>query len=195
MSAVVEGWGERVRDECRYDLPEVTAHPEYPPLCVEIGAGGWIVVKDTSVNCKVESPYAVTSISWEWREENWAPKIHWAKAIDRFSVYEDRVNELRGLGADDEIELRQLSLLDFATFIRTGNPCPKASLVLTESGNIRAIWRGDENRQIGIQFYGSGMGSFSILSRELPSERDPAPYGEKTLADLKDLLAEFNLRA
>ena len=99
------------------------------------------------------------------------------------------------MGASDGIDLRQRSLLDFARFIRNEPPVPKASLVLTDAGNVRAVWRGAGERQIGIQFLGGGTGSYVLLEPDPSSRESPAPYGQLTLAELKDLVLEFDPRS
>ena len=111
---------------------------------------------------------------------------------DRMAGYEARIAALRSMGASDGIDLRQMSLLDFARFIRNEPPVPKASLVLTDAGNVRAVWRGAGGRQIGIQFLGGGTGSYVLLEPEASSRESPAPYGQRTLAELKELVLEFD---
>ena len=106
--------------------------------------------------------------------------------------YEARIDALRSMGASDGIDLRQVSLLDFARFIQDEPPVPQASLILTESGNVRAVWRGAGGRQIGVQFLGGGTGSYVVLEPEASRRESPAPYGRLTLAELKELVLEFD---
>ena len=120
------------------------------------------------------------------------PGFHGSSVGDRLAEYEERIGDLRSMGASDGIDLRQLSLSDFARFIGNEPPVPKASLVLTDDGNVRAVWRGAGGRQIGIQFLGGGTGSYVLLEPEPPSEESPAPYGQRTLAELKELVLEFD---
>ena len=116
------------------------------------------------------------------------PVIEWSSIGHRMDEYATRIEDLRRMGDADGIELRQLSLFDFACFIRDGQPVPKASLVLTDSGNVRAIWKGAGGRQIGIQFRGGGRGSYVLLEPGPPSQEGLGPYGELALDELKELV-------
>ena len=123
------------------------------------------------------------------------PGFHRPSSGDRLAEYEARIEALRSMGASDGIDLRQRSLLDFARFIRNEPPVPKASLVLTDAGNVRAVWRGAGERQIGIQFLGGGTGSYVLLEPDPSSRESPAPYGQLPLAELKELVLEFDPRS
>lgn len=120
------------------------------------------------------------------------PGSHGSSSGDRLDEYEARIEVLRSVGALDGIDLRQVSLSDFARFVRDEPSVPKASLVLTDDGNVRAIWRGAGGHQIGIQFLGGGTGSYVLLEPEASSRENPAPYGQLTLAELKELVLEFD---
>lgn len=107
--------------------------------------------------------------------------------FDRYAVYVRRVEELRILGEEDEITLRQSSLLDFSKFIRRTPHLPRASLVLTNIGNIRAIWKGRGERQIAIHFRGAGRVTFAAM---WPESQDES-FGERRLDELNSIFQDF----
>ena len=123
------------------------------------------------------------------------PGFQGSSGGDRLAEYEARIEALRSMGASDGHDLRQVSLLDFARFIENEPPVPKASLVLTDDGNVRAVWRGAGGCQIGIQFLGGGTGSYVLLEPEASSRESLAPYGQRTLTELKELVLEFGPRS
>ena len=191
MSVATTREGEHPEEERTFPNPEwsersivsqVSESLQYAPIRVEINAEGLRAVP--------QAAQRVTLISWGGPDP--VPSdSRWSSVGDRMAEYEARIEDLRSLGAEDGIDLRQVSLFDFARFIRDEPPIPKASLVLTDSGNVRAVWRGAGGRQIGIQFRGSGTGSYVLLEPGSASQEGSVPYGELTLAELKELVLKF----
>lgn len=81
------------------------------------------------------------------------------------SSYEDRIKYLQDVGKEDGIILNEYSVKDFNGFVEHTLKHKKASLVLTDNGNIRAVWRDNNDSHIGIHFYGDGKVSHVIFKR------------------------------
>lgn len=84
---------------------------------------------------------------------------------DAITEYEARLAWLTEVGAQDHIELNQLSKRDFYSFIDSERYLNVASLVLLDNGNIRAVWKLGDQNQVGIQFRGNGKASYVIFKR------------------------------
>ena len=84
--------------------------------------------------------------------------------------YEARLECLRDLGAEDDIELSELSKRDFFLFIDSALYMYVASLVLMDNGNIRALWKFGDDDRVGIHFRGNGMASYVIFKRTSQSD-------------------------
>lgn len=170
--------------ECseRSIVSRISGSLQLASIHVEVSAGGPRAVP--------RAASGVTLVSWG-EQGSLPPGFRWSNSGDRLTEYRARIEDLRRLGAEDGIELRQVSLFDFARFVQDEPSVPRASLVLTDSGNVRAVWRGSGGRQIGVQFRGGGMGSYVLLEPGSASPESPAPYGELTLAELKELVLKF----
>ena len=116
------------------------------------------------------------------------------RVIPSASVYGDRIDYLRRVGHEDGIELIASSYDDFHLFIETTPHARKASLVLTDSGNLRAVWKGDDGDHIGIQFHGSGIGSYVIFKRRPSAPEISRSYGKDTLDGVRKQFSVFNLQ-
>ena len=109
-------------------------------------------------------------------------------------IYEDRIDYLRRMGHEEGIELNKSSEDDFYLFIKATPNARKVSLVLTDSGNLRFVWKGDEGDHIGVQFHGGGIGSYVIFKRRPSAPEISRSYGKDTLDGVRKLISVFNLQ-
>ena len=116
------------------------------------------------------------------------------RVIHSTSAYGDRIDYLRRVGREDGIELNESSYDDFHQFMEDTPHAPKASLVLTDSGNLRAVWKGDDGDHIGIQFHGSGIGSYVIFKRRTSASEVSRSYGKDTLEGVRKQFSVFDLQ-
>ena len=68
--------------------------------------------------------------------------------------YHRRIAQLTVYAADEDITVSNQSCRDFWTFIRKYCTSPQAALILTDSGNIVAIWRATHGSVIEVEFHG-----------------------------------------
>lgn len=77
--------------------------------------------------------------------------------------YKSRIEFLREEALQEGFMLREASEIDFRRFVFSYPNFRKGSLVLTDSGNIRAIWKGCKGSLIGLQFLGDGMAQYVMF--------------------------------
>jgi hypothetical protein len=85
------------------------------------------------------------------------------KAESLSSELSSRIRLLRIEAYSENIPFSESSLSDFAAFFRENSPRKRPAVFLTDSGNIRALWRTGEE-QIGLQFLGNREIQFVIFS-------------------------------
>ncbi len=61
--------------------------------------------------------------------------------------------------------LSEASEMDFRRFVFACPNLRKGSLILTDSGNIRAIWKGSKGSRLGLQFLGDGMMQYVMFNQ------------------------------
>lgn len=105
------------------------------------------------------------------------------KEMFRASTYENRMKYLKKIGEEDGIGLNQLSVIDFNSFVDIELCRKKASLSLTDDGNIRAVWKDEDGNHIGIQFFGSKKITYVIFKRR----PDRSISREANVGNLEDL--------
>ena len=78
-------------------------------------------------------------------------------------AYRSRIEDLRGMAEDEGIKVAQESIDDFWQLIRTLLPTRKAQLVLTDDGNLIAIWDDDGGNYVDVEFLGAGSLQYLIV--------------------------------
>ena len=109
------------------------------------------------------------------------------------AIYEDRIDYLRRVGHEDGIELNKSSEDDFYLFIKATRSTRKASLVLTDSGNLRSVWKGDDGEHIGVQFHGGEIGSYVIFKRRSSAQKISRSCGKDTLDGVRRQIGVLDL--
>lgn len=100
---------------------------------------------------------------------------------DLTSAYLKRIEWLRNEGVCEQITLNDSSVRDFLSFIDAASYSLRASLVLVDNGNIRALWKLTGEDRIGLQFQGDGNASFVIFKRPASGVATSRIYGLDTL--------------
>ena len=83
-------------------------------------------------------------------------------------IYKDYSHRIEVLGSDaedDGLALNKASEKDFWQYIRSVPFAQKAGLVLVDNGNLRAVWKGDDESHLGIQFLGNQWVEYVIFKR------------------------------
>ena len=107
--------------------------------------------------------------------------------------YQHRIEILNSDTEVDDFALNEASKKDFWQYIRSVPFAQKAGLVLVDNGNLRAVWKGDDESHLGIQFLGNQWVEYVIFKRR-PSTRHVARVaGHDTLDGVKRLIDAFDL--
>ena len=77
--------------------------------------------------------------------------------------YRSRIEGLRVMANDEGFTAAQASIDDFWLLIRTLMPTRKAQLVLTDDGNLIAIWDNDDGNYVDVEFLGDGSLHYLIF--------------------------------
>ncbi len=110
-------------------------------------------------------------------------------------AYDVRIEELR---SDAEIEgfvINPASEVDFRSFFDSVPFAPKASVVLMDNGNLRTVWKGDDESHVGIQFLGDSQAEYVIFRRRSGSQNVSRVAGIDTLDGLKKQISSFDLES
>lgn len=107
--------------------------------------------------------------------------------------YSRRIEVLSSDAEDDGLVLNEASERDLWQYIRSVPFAQKAGLVLVDNGNLCAVWKGDDESHLGIQFLGNQWVEYVIFKRR-PSTSDVARVaGRDTLDGVKRQIDAFDL--
>ena len=89
-------------------------------------------------------------------EETATTEERQVSALERVrEAYSLRIEELKAYAQEDEIEVNEASQRDFWDFVDSLSSNKRASLVLCDNGNLKAVWkRFTGANHLGIQFLG-----------------------------------------
>ena len=99
-----------------------------------------------------------------------------------YKYYSHRIEILCNDAEIDGFALNEVSQKDFWQYIRSVPFAQKASLVLMDNGNLRAVWKGDDESHLGIQFLGNQWVEYVIFKRR-PSTSDVARVAGRDTLD------------
>lgn len=110
-------------------------------------------------------------------------------------AYLRRIEELRGYGVDEGIVINRDSENDFKSFVDSLPTARKASLVLTDSGNLRAVWKDGDGSHLGLHFLGNRLIRYVIFRRRPNASSVSRAAGTDTFQGVKKRIAAGDLRA
>ncbi len=106
-----------------------------------------------------------------------------------------RIEELKGYAELDGFTINIDSERDFWSFVMSIPASQKASLVLLDNGNLRAIWKDSAKNHVGIQFLGNGKVQYVIFKRR-PGAADVSRVADiETLEGVKAKIRAFDLES
>lgn len=108
-------------------------------------------------------------------------------------VYEVRIKALRCEGEIDGMTLDASSEEDFYSFVKSAPYTRRASLVLMDNGNLRAVWRNDDGSHVGVQFRGEQSASYVIFKRRSSTPDVSGVSGTDTLEGVNGKIHAFGL--
>ena len=124
-------------------------------------------------------------------------------------AYTHRIEALQEDGAFEGITINEPSQRDFWAFASSIAPTKKASLVLMDNGNLRAVWKDENDSHLGIQFFGNpqakkdshlgiqflgnGQVEYVIFRRRSNADHVSRVAGTDTLEGVKRQIRAFDL--
>ena len=109
--------------------------------------------RDSHIDTEIHNTYSALN----------APFVKTTELPEIVKSYRWRIEELRVLGNEDKIELREASKEDFLEVVGSTATASQAFLILLENGNLRAIWQCQDGDHLAVQFRGNRMASYVIL--------------------------------
>lgn len=112
---------------------------------------------------------------------------------DTFNAYRARIEMLKGDAEDEGIDFNDTSEQDFWEFMRSVPYTLKADIVVTDSGNLRAVWRGDGVKHVGLQFLGGRWIEYVMWTRRTGSMNTSTKAGRDTFEGVKEQIRASSL--
>ena len=117
-------------------------------------------------------------------------------AIDSaLDAYSSRIAYLRDEATHDGYGLNKRSEDDFMQFVRSRPYMRKGDLVLLDNGNLRAIWKDEQNGRLGLQFLGGNMVQYVIFRRRQPDRVISRVAGRDSLEGIARQIRAFQLHS
>ena len=111
------------------------------------------------------------------------------------NAYRDRLKVLHRDGELEGITANTASEDDLYFFIKSAPSTRRASLVLLDNGNLRAVWSGGDGSHVGVQFRGDQSASFVIFASRPSKSGVSRVAGNDTLDGVKRHIRTFGLDA
>ena len=108
-------------------------------------------------------------------------------------AYRSRIEELREYGEDEGVIVNEASEKDFWAFVKTLPASRKGSLVLMDNGNLRALWKGERESHLALQFLGGREIQYVIFKRRKRAKNVSRVAGTDTFDGIKRHIDAFEL--
>ena len=79
--------------------------------------------------------------------------------------YKKRIRDLKQIALDDGISFNSASHIAFFEFFSANPFLKQAGLIVKENGNLRAIWEGENEAHVALQFLGDQSLQYVIFKR------------------------------
>ena len=107
--------------------------------------------------------------------------------------YWRRIHDLRGYGKEDGILINESSERDFWAFVGSAGFTRRAGLALMDSGNLRAVWKDDDESHLGLHFLGDQTVNYVIFKWRSGVRRISRVAGNDTFDGVKRQIHAFDL--
>ena len=112
---------------------------------------------------------------------------------DTDSAYARRIEVLREQAELDGYSLNLASEEAFYEFFQKNLLQRRGRLVLMENGNLRAVWKGENEAHIGLQFITNLSAQYVIFTRRDPQSPVSRVSGHDTMDGIKRQIEAFDL--
>lgn len=115
--------------------------------------------------------------------------------LDSASSYEDRINVLKEQAEVEGYSLNETSATAFWDFFKKHPFLRRGRLVLLENGNLRAVWKGENEAHIGLQFLNDRLIQYVIFARRESDAPVSRVTGRDTMDGIMRQIDAFDLHA
>ena len=111
----------------------------------------------------------------------------------KYDAYMSRMRLLQDEAVHDGYVLNLASEIDFRQFVSSAPDIRKGNLVLMDNGNLRAIWKDEQDARLGLQFLGGRMVQYVIFKRRKQGQPISRVTGRDSLEGLERQIDAFEL--
>ena len=111
---------------------------------------------------------------------------------ERRRAYRNRIDELAGYGLEEGISVSAPSEEDFWAFMESSGFTNRAGLVLMDNGNLRAVWKRDDDH-LGLHFLGNQTVNYVIFKRRPGASEVTRVAGNDSFDGIKERVRAFEL--
>ncbi len=157
-------------------------------LPVERSSDGLLNLFDSS-----HSSIALSSIDETVKKPTIENMIHNFPSQNVANLYAERIETLKELARDDGYDLHESSYANFTKFLEKHPRLAHADLVLLDNGNLRAIWKGENDAEIGLQFLQDSRVQYVLFNKSGPNSSASRPYGRGEFKETMNQIKKFDL--
>ena len=103
------------------------------------------------------------------------------QALEWNEEHRIRIKYLRNEAEQDGISLNPASERYFWRFVNSVCQNRRACLFLLDNGNLRAVWKDENDAQVGLQFRDDGMVQYVIFARSKSEDEITPAYGRVSI--------------
>ena len=108
-------------------------------------------------------------------------------------LYVERIETLKELASEEGYDLDESSYNNFHKFLEKYPRLVHADLVLLDNGNLRAIWKGENGAEVGLQFLNDSRVQYVLFNEFGPNCVESRPYGKGGFEETMKKIKEFDL--
>ncbi len=120
-------------------------------------------------------------------------KIDHSQTQNPISLYEKRIATLKEYAKEDGFDLNEDSYANFVNFLEKYSGLARAGLVLLDNGNLRAIWQGKNDAQVGLEFLTDSSIEYVMLNESGARKTTSKPYGRGGFEETMNQIRNFGL--
>ena len=107
--------------------------------------------------------------------------------------YDERLSFLEKEGKLDGVQLNPESMSGFMEFVKQCMPTISSGLVLTDNGNLRAVWNSDGESFVGLQFLNHQLIEYILFSQTAPSLPVSRSFGQARIDSVMNQIKALEL--
>ena len=107
--------------------------------------------------------------------------------------YERRIADLRGMAVDEGVTVAESPIEEFWKLVYCLCPTNKAQLVLSQKGELTAIWKDDDGNYAHVRFAGTDKLRYVIVTAPQNESGGESVVGDCKIPEVKPLIEKYKL--